>query len=138
MVAEAASGVVSIPGDGGEGTGAVDGCTCVAAAAAAGVEDPGEAGPVMVLDPASVGHPFSHLNPVYRYPFHSISKQWRECLNLLFFTLPLGTNFPVCFRIRTRHRNRKFKVYRTTSIRIRPRRDSLRIRILDFTPVKKD
>ncbi len=92
MVAEAASGVVSIPGDGGEGTSAADGCTCAAAAAAAvaaGVEDPGEAGPVMVLGPASVGHPFSHLNPVYRYPFHSISKQRRKRLNLLFFNVPL-------------------------------------------------
>ncbi len=101
MVAEAASGVVSIPGDGGEGTGAADGwcgtgaadgCTWAAAAAAgvaAGVEDPGEAGPVMVLGPASVGHPFSHLNPVYRYPFHSISKQRRKRLYLLFFNVPL-------------------------------------------------
>ncbi len=101
MVAEAASGVVSIPGDGGEGTGAADGCTCAAAAVAAGVEDPGEAGPVMVLGPASVGHPFSHLNPVYRYPFHSISKQRRERLNLLFFNVPLVKEFSICFRIRT-------------------------------------
>ncbi len=81
VVAEEDTGVVSIPGDGGEGatdaTGGYAGAAAASAAAAeaAGVEVPGEAGPVMVLDPGSVGHLFSHLNPVYRYPFHYISKQ---------------------------------------------------------------
>ncbi len=92
--------MVSIPGDGGavEGTtgaagGAVTAGTAGLTAGPAGVEGPGEAGPVMVLDPASVGHPFSHLNPVYRYPFHSISKNRRLCLNSLFFTFPFGSIF---------------------------------------------
>jgi hypothetical protein len=46
-----------------ERTAGADGAA--APASTAGEEDPGEAGPVMVLDPASVGHPFSHLKPVY-------------------------------------------------------------------------
>ncbi len=94
--------MVSIPGDGGEvegTTGAAGGAvtlgTAGLTAGPAGVEDPGEAGPVMVLDPASVGHPFSHLNPVFRYPFHFITPyQRRLCLKLLFFTFPFGSIFP--------------------------------------------
>ncbi len=90
------SGVVSISGDGGavERTAGADGAAAPASTAStAGEEDPGEAGPVMVLDPASVGHPFSHLKPVYRYPFHSISEQKIFSLKLLFFSFSFSHGF---------------------------------------------
>jgi hypothetical protein len=86
----------AISGDGGavERTAGAGGA---APTSTAGEEDPGEAGPVMVLDPAPVGHPFSHLKPVYRYPFHSISKQNILSLKLLFLSLSFSRDFLIIF-----------------------------------------